>query len=67
MVKVAEEFGELAKAILKNDPVNAREEAADMCITLVHIVRQFGGSLFFEMCQKLGVIEERLRTGKKVK
>lgn len=57
-IKAAEEFGELAEALLGTD--NAIEEAADIAIVLTHLVRGLGGNLFAAMQAKLAVIERRL-------
>ncbi len=59
-VKAMEEMGELARALLRGDDANAREEAADVAITLTHLVRGLGGSLREEVERKRVVIEARL-------
>lgn len=61
LAKAMEELGECARALLKGETEHAREEAADVAITLVHLVRGLGGSLGEEMAAKYEVIEERLR------
>lgn len=67
LVKLLEEAGELAKAILKGDIDNAREEVADVAIICTHIARGLEASLFIQMIAKYHVLEERLRTGVKEK
>ena len=62
-IKAQEELGELARAILRGDNENACEEAADVAITLVHLVRGMRGSLFAQMETKTEVIEARLKKG----
>ena len=64
LVKAMEEMGELARAILAGDTGNAREEAADIAIVLVHLVRGLGGSLHDEMEKKAAVIDRRLVHGR---
>jgi len=65
MVKLTEEVGELAKGILREDVPNILEECADIFNTMSHIVRFYGGDLMDEVEKKIGVIEKRLKTGKK--
>lgn len=60
LAKAMEELGELARGILRGDVANAKEEAADVAITLTHLVRGLGGSLAEEVAKKYRVIEERL-------
>lgn len=64
LIKAGEEFGELCRAVLKDDHANAREEAADVAIVLTHLVRGMGGSLADEMWKKLKVIFRRLEDGR---
>jgi NTP pyrophosphatase (non-canonical NTP hydrolase) len=64
LAKAVEEMGELSRAMLSANKANAREEAADVAIVLVHLVRGLGGSLCDEMQKKAWVIEKRL-TGEK--
>jgi len=66
-VKLLEEAGELAKAILKGDKENALEECADVAIITAHICRGLGSKLFDEMISKFYVLEKRLETGVKEK
>lgn len=61
LVKAQEELGECARAILRGEKSEAREEAADVAIVLVHMVRGLGGSLFEEMKAKHQIIEARLK------
>ncbi len=62
--KAVEELGELTKALLRNDVKNAREEAADVAIVLVHLVRMMGSSLHEEMKRKYKIIMKRLAKAK---
>jgi len=67
VVKLLEEAGELARAILKGDIENAKEECADVAIIVAHIARGLETSLFEEMIAKYHVLEKRLETGVKEK
>lgn len=58
--KMVEEFGELARAIGKDDKPNAIEEAGDLVMVCVHIVRALGGKLGGQILDKLGTITQRL-------
>lgn len=66
-VKLLEEAGELARAILKGDIENAKEECADVAIIVSHICRGLKASLFDEMIAKYHILEKRLETGVKEK
>ncbi len=67
LVKLMEEAGELARAILKGDIENAREEVADVAIICTHIARGLETSLFAEIVKKYHILEKRLETGVKEK
>lgn len=66
-LKAVNEMGELAEALLAGDAANVIEEAADVAITLAHLVRGLGGSLTWAMAAKLDVLFQRLVTGKEPK
>jgi NTP pyrophosphatase (non-canonical NTP hydrolase) len=63
-LKACEEVGEIAKAVLKGDHQNLREEVADVFFLLIHLSRGLGTDLLTLASEKLPVIEERLRKGK---
>lgn len=60
LTKLAEEVGELGKALLKGDKVNAVEEVADVAIVLMHMARYLGVSLKEAIKIKQPVLNERL-------
>lgn len=59
-LKLAEEVGEVARAVLKGDHTNLREECADVAIVLLHLCRAIGADLGDEMERKLAVCQARL-------
>ena len=67
VVKLMEEVGELARAILKGDTENAKEEMADVAIICTKIARGLDTVLFDEMIAKYHILEKRLETGVKEK
>ena len=59
--KLLEEVGELGEALMAGSSIDIDEEAADVAIVLIHLLRGSAGmSLAGAILRKLPVIEERL-------
>lgn len=60
-LKLSEESGEVAKAVLRGDRENLEEEIADCTAVLIHLARYCGKPLVDLVAAKLPVLEERLK------
>jgi NTP pyrophosphatase (non-canonical NTP hydrolase) len=63
-LKGCEEMGEIAKAVLKGDKENLKEEIADVFNILMHLARGIGVDIMELAEKKLLIIEERLKKAK---
>ena len=59
-IKLAEEFGEFAKDIVKDRKKEALIELADIVIVCVHLARGLGGSIATALAEKIPIIEKRV-------
>lgn len=60
MTKITEELGEIGRALIRNESVKVLEsEAADVVITVQHLLWQLGGSLEKGLDEKWPVVRDR--------
>jgi len=64
-LKLCEETGEIAKAIIRKDTKNLEEEVADVFIVLLHLTRGLNKDILELAESKLIVIEQRLKERQK--
>lgn len=60
VLKLSEETGEVAKAFLKFDEDNLKEECADVFLVLLRIAHTQGFNLIDEAKRKLKILQKRL-------